>query len=131
MSSKELSNIWLQEYKLIPGTADIVDRLKNSLYEIIFLSDNVQERIDYLENKYPFLHKFNSGVFSHIAKTRKPDPVIYELALAEAINTSHECVYIDDKEELLEPAKALGMSTIHFKYPEQLEEELKKLGLIF
>ena len=105
--------------------------MKNSLYEIIFLSDNVQERIDFLEKKYSFLHKFNAWVFSHIAKTRKPDPVIYELALAEAINSSHECVYIDDKEELLEPAKALGMSTIHFKHPEQLEKELKKLWLTF
>jgi len=129
--SAELANIWLEEYKPIPGTAKIIDRLNKALYEIIFLSDNVQERIDYLQAKYPFLDKFKWGVFSHLVKTRKPDPKIYELALNEASNKAGECIYIDDKLELLEPAKLMWMKTIHFQTVEDLEKSLKDLGLKF
>ena len=80
----ELALIWLNGYVPIEGTVDIIKELKEKEYEIIYLSDNVQERIDYLEERYQFLQYFNSGVFSHIAGVRKPNPKIYQLALEES-----------------------------------------------
>ncbi|OVE74804.1 hypothetical protein BVX95_01025 [archaeon D22] len=129
--SKDLAKIWLEGYLPIEGTSEIIDRLGKSKYEIIYLSDNVQQRVDYLEKKYPFLNKFKDGIFSHLAHTRKPDPAIYKMVLEKSSNTASECVYIDDKEELLKPAKALGIKTIHFKDSIQLENSLKNLGLKF
>ena len=129
--SSELADIWFKGYKPIKGTVSIVDRLNIAGYEVIFLSDNVHERIDYLQKKYSFLHKFKAGVFSHIVKIRKPDLRIYQLVLKQASHPAKECVYIDDKAELLEPAKRIGMAVIAFENPLQLEKKLKKLGLKF
>ena len=127
-----IQKIWLEGYKPIEGTAKIVDRLRAAGYELIFLSDNVQERIDYLEREYPFINKFRDGVFSHREGTTKFDgPKLYELALQKASHPAIDCVYIDDKPQLLPPAERLGMKTIQFKSPAQLESELKRLGLKF
>lgn len=125
----ELSKLWLDGYEPISGTAKLVERLSAAGYEVLFLSDNAPDRVDYLESKYKFLGKFKGGVFSHVAKTRKPYEKMYTAALAIASHPAAQCVYIDDKPHLLEPAKHLGMYTIAFKSSEQVEHDLLQLGL--
>ncbi len=125
----DLALLWFLGYTPIEETVRIITQLREASYELLFLSDNVQERIEYLENKYHFLHHFKDGVFSHIAKTRKPDPAIYKLVLEKTSNLPEECVYIDDKEALLLPAQELGMKTICFQNPEQLRDDLKNFGV--
>ncbi len=129
--NRRLAPMWIQAYEPIQGTVEIVDRLNTAGYEMLFLSDNVQERIEYLEEKYPFRHRFKDGVFSHLAGTRKPDPKIYEMVLEKSSHPAQECLFVDDKPHFLEPAKMLGMSVIAFECPEQLEYELKSSGLDF
>ena len=127
----EIANIWLHAYEPIEGTVALVDRLRRARYEMLFLSDNVQERIDYLESTYGFLQRFEAGVLSHRVGLRKPDPRIYQLALAKASHPAVQCVFIDDKPRMLEPAKRLGMTVIAFENPGQLERDLQGLGLTF
>ena len=129
--SKELAHIWLGGYKLIKGTSTIIDRLNSAGYEVLFLSDNVQERVNYLEERYPFLDKFKDGIFSHLVHTRKPDLTIYKLVLEKSSNLAEECIYIDDKAELLKPAEKLGMNGILFESASQLVLALKDAGLEF
>ena len=126
---QELAEIWLNGYVPIEGTVDIIKELKENGYEILYLSDNVQERIDYIEEKYHFLQYFKSGVFSHIVGVRKPNPKIYQYALDESSNPAENCVYIDDKPNLLEEAQKLGMETIAFVNPEETRNKLRALGV--
>ena len=51
------------------------------------------------------------------------------MVLEKTKNQPFECVFIDDQERLLEPARKLGMHTLHFQNPRQLEEALIKLGI--
>ncbi len=125
----ELAEIWLSGYVPIEGTVKTIQNLKANGYELLFLSDNVQERIDYLTARYDFLDYFKDGVFSHLVGTRKPDIKMYKYALEKTKNKPEECVYIDDKENLLLPAKELGMKTIHFKNADYLNEKLIELGV--
>ena len=127
--NEELAEIWLSGYVPIEGTVEIVKQLEEQGYELLFLSDNVQERIDYLKERYDFLEHFKDGVFSHIVGTRKPDIMMYQYALDKTENNADECVYIDDKDNLLIPAQQLGMNTIHFKSAEELEKGLNQLGV--
>lgn len=128
-SMDELSKIWLDGYVPIEGTVEIIKELRENGYEILYLSDNVQERIDYIESKYHFLQYFKSGVFSHIVGVRKPNPKIYQYALDEASNPAENCVYIDDKPNLLEEAQKLGMATIAFIDAEETRRKLIELGV--
>lgn len=125
----ELADIWLSGYVPIKGTVQIIKTLKSNGYELLFLSDNVQERVDYLSEKYNFLVNFKDGVFSHLIGVRKPNIKIYEYALEKTKSKPEECVYIDDKADLLLPAEQLGMKTIHFRSAVYLKEKLMELGL--
>jgi HAD superfamily hydrolase (TIGR01509 family) len=128
-STEALSLIWCSSYRPDDGTVALVDRLKEAGHELLYLSDNTAERVAYLDEKYRFLQKFDEGIFSHIVKRKKPDPVIYQLLLDKASHPASACVYIDDKPEYLQPAKKLGMEVIVFKNAEQLETGLKELAL--
>ena len=127
----ELSKLWLDGYVPIEGTVNLTERLTKAGYEILFLSDNASDRVEYLESQYKFLGKFKGGVFSHVVKARKPHEKMYTAVLDIASSPASQCVYIDDKPHLLEPAKILGMATIPFQSPEQVENALTGLGLKF
>ena len=129
-SAAELSMTWCESYQPIQGTVRLVEQLRTADHQLLYLSDNTQERVAYLEEKYGFLKNFDDGVFSHLVRCKKPDPMIYEFVLAKALNPAAACVYIDDKPEYLEPAKQLGMGVIAFKSAGQLEVDLKRLGLL-
>ena len=52
--------------------------------------------------------------------------------VVQKINEKPEdCLFIDDVEENLEPAREMGIKTILFRSQEQLEEELKGIGVEF
>ena len=127
ISSEKLSQIWYSSYQPNEGVVRLVTRLKNVGYELLYLSNNTRERVAYLDEKYSFRQKFDDGIFSHVVKCKKPDPLIYQLLLAKASHPASACVYIDDKPEYLGPAKRLGMQVIAFKYASQLEKRLKEL----
>ena len=125
----QLNEMWVKAYVRIDGTAEIVRRD----YELpgtrcFFLSDNVQERVDFLEQKYHFTSEFDGGIFSHQVGMRKPEPAIYREALKIADAAPADCVYVDDKAELLVPAAELGLLIIQFKSPAQLAASLRQLG---
>lgn len=121
-----LNDIWLSSYEKVPEVAAFLRELRES-HKVFFLSDNTKERVGYLEGNYSFLSDFDGGVFSHEVGVRKPDPKIYLAALDVAQTKPEECIYIDNKEPLLVPAKELGMRTIHFQNVEQFKKDLARL----
>jgi epoxide hydrolase-like predicted phosphatase len=70
---------------------------------------------------------FDGVVISGDEGFRKPDPRMYRLG-AERIGASpHECVFVDDLEINLPPARELGMATVHHVAPAQTLAELDRL----
>ncbi len=130
VSSEKLSQIWYSGYRPNEDVVRLVTRLKNAGYELLYLSNNTRERVAYLDEKFSFRQKFDDGIFSHLVKCKKPDPLIYQLLLAKASHPANECVYIDDKPEYLGPPKNLGIKVIAFKDAFQLETRLRELLLL-
>jgi FMN phosphatase YigB (HAD superfamily) len=60
---------------------------------------------------------------------RKPDPAIYELLLERLGLPGHEVAYVDDWEDNLAPAAALGMRTVLFTTAPDCEKVLAELGI--
>lgn len=61
----------------------------------------------------------------------KPKPQIYQLALDLSQRQPEECVFIDDRSLNLESARRMGLHTIQFLNAEQVESDLRILGLEF
>lgn len=125
----DLENEWISYYELFEKTKEIIIKLKEK-YRVYYLSNNVKERAERLNEKFDYLKLFDGGVYSHEVKAIKPDPKIYEFTLNKAGFLANETVFIDDKESSLEPARKMGITAILFKSSEKLEADLKKLDLI-
>jgi putative hydrolase of the HAD superfamily len=69
---------------------------------------------------------FFSSCYLH---TRKPEEMIYRIALEVTQRPAKECVFIDDRPLNLENPRKLGMKTIHYQNAEQLRVELKNCGV--
>lgn len=128
--NKKLAEMWINSYTPIEGTINIIKQLKKKGIKLYFLSDNFKERAEYLQRRYNFLKNFTDGIFSYKVHMIKQDGTkIFELALEKTGEKPENIVYIDDKEKYVETAKKIGMNAICFKNPEQLDQELKNLGL--
>lgn len=60
---------------------------------------------------------------------RKPAAMFYERILAVIAARGEECLFVDDREENLVAARALGLAVIHYESAEQLRREIIAAGL--
>jgi putative hydrolase of the HAD superfamily len=78
---------------------------------------------------YPWavLPKFTDTVISSEIGIRKPDPRIYALAVERSGRAARDCVFVDDVEANLAPARALGIHTIHHQSAATTIAELDRI----
>ena len=127
LSTERLSEIWHSSYKPVEGMFGLLEKLSKR-HALYFLSDNTKERVEYL-SKYGFMKYFKGGLFSYEAGMTKDNPEIF-LALLEKFSIpASQSIYIDDKPEMVERAKGLGMEGIVFSGIEELEKALRELGV--
>ena len=114
----------------IPGTVDILHRLKQKGYPLYGLSNWSAETFPRARHKYPFFDLFDEIILSGDVKLIKPDPAIFNLLLNKIRYTAPECLLIDDSLPNIEAANKLGLVTIRFISPEQLQLKLQRLNLL-
>ena len=112
------------------GTVEILKRLKKAGYGLYGLSNWSAETFPYARQKYDFFHLFDDIVISGEVGSIKPEPEIFEILLQKAGRPAHECLFIDDALANVEQARRMGFITVHFLSAEQLEKELRTLGLL-
>lgn len=79
--------------------------------------------------KLPWVSGFEHCVWSHALFMAKPEPAIY-LKTAEALGTAPvNILFIDDREENIIAASAIGMQTVHFTDFAAFEREMRLRGL--
>ena len=100
-------------------------------YRLALLSNTDPIHMSNEEARFPFLRFFPIRIYSYRVGASKPDPVIYREALQACKVRAEEAVYIDDVAAYAEAAQRLGMSGIVFQSPEQLQSDLRKLGIQF
>jgi epoxide hydrolase-like predicted phosphatase len=112
---------------LNPATIDLIERLSTT-YRMAILTNNIRESRGRRERMLPPGY-FELVIDSSEVGLRKPDVEIYELLLARLDLEGPQVVYVDDFEENLAPAKALGMHTVLFTDATQCERALGALGV--
>jgi HAD superfamily hydrolase (TIGR01509 family) len=116
----------------IPGTADLVKRLKSSGYKVALVSDHAREWIAYYEEKFPINTLFEKRCYSFEEGLMKNMPRIYRRALAIAGAQPESTLYIDDR---LSNIGVATSSIVGIKYWHQftdaanLEEALKDFDI--
>jgi putative hydrolase of the HAD superfamily len=82
-----------------------------------------------MEATFSFFNYFPVRIYSCVVGSSKPNPVIYQDALRATKVKANEAVYIDDLEENVSAASALGMIGVHCAVPSTLTESLRKVGV--
>ncbi len=128
----EFDLVWDNRGKLVEPYAYAVawiEQLKASGLKVYLLSNYPRDVFTlHMEcGCFPFLDRVDGRVVSGFVKMVKPNADIYEYLLSEYGLAAGECVFVDDREENVETARALGMKGIVFQGYEQARSELDGL----
>jgi 2-haloacid dehalogenase len=116
----------------ITGSVEIFRRLKaTGKYKLYALTNWQAGLFDIALVRYNYLHWFDGRLVSGEEKMRKPFPAFYRLLLNRYQVSAGEALFIDDSLRNINAAKELGIHCIHFRSPEQLQDELFDMGIQF
>lgn len=116
----------------IPENVNVLRNLSNTNYELFGLTNWSQETFPYALENYDFFQLFNGKiVVSGDEKLVKPDPKIWHILIDRYQIQAEESVFIDDNAENIRVAGELGFKTVHVTNETKLDEELRKLGVLF
>ena len=115
---------------VIQPTVDILWTLKQQGYPLYGMTNWSSEKFWLVRPKYEFFDWFQATIVSGEVKLVKPDPRIFALFLDMTGRKAGECLLVDDSEENIAAARRLGFDAIHYRSPEQLERELRQMGVL-
>ena len=95
-------------------------------FKIAVLSNVIEPTYNVIQGS-GYYDLFDEVIASCKVGFAKPDIGIYTLALRRLNVTASESIFIDDKQRCLDPAIALGFSTILARNPQQIITDLGKL----
>lgn len=110
---------------------DVYELMKSlkARYKLGLLSNQIEDWLEGDIEKYGLREIMDAIVTSYGSRKFKPDKAVYEEVLRKLGEPPGECVFIDDMESNLQPARELGIKTILFKDTEQLKSGLISLGV--
>ncbi|NQU98028.1 HAD family phosphatase [Candidatus Woesearchaeota archaeon] len=107
---------------------NVAKTLKSKGYKVFILSNQMNSKTAAIRN-HNDLSFFDHCFFSNEIKMMKPDKDIFEYFIGKTHLNPNECIFIDDHERYLIPARELGFNTILFKNLEQLKKDLSSFGI--
>jgi putative hydrolase of the HAD superfamily len=116
-------NIHLQ---LNRAVLDYAEGLRQRGYTTAILS-NMIAPINWFISQRGDFKSFDPVILSSQVGYAKPDPTIYQLMLERLKLPPDQCIFIDNHERNLVPAKQLGMKVVLAKQPSQFIPEIERL----
>lgn len=107
--------------------ADAIEQLRRNGIPVAVLSNSWGAGPYDPYRPYDLAARFDAVVLSHEVGLRKPDPAIFELTADRLGMEPRQCAFIDDVAHYLEPARQLGMGTVHAVDPKTTVKELARL----
>jgi len=98
-------------------------------YRLALLSNVNILHFDYLKKEFTVFDVFHHLIASYEIGYRKPHPLIYRQALGTLEAEAGNVFYTDDRPELIEGARALGIRGFVFRGIEQLKQDLSSAGV--
>jgi epoxide hydrolase-like predicted phosphatase len=114
---------FLKALVFYPEIFDLVRRLRQKGIKTAVLSNNMETQERLIRERHGY-DNFDLVILSNRVGLRKPDPEIYKLAVKKLKVKFSECVYVDDIEKNLIPARELGIKTILVTNPKQVAKNV-------
>ncbi|MGA7622830.1 MAG: HAD family phosphatase [Candidatus Acidiferrales bacterium] len=105
-----------------------LEQIHSAGFKTAILSNMPTDMATHVRRTYPWIDYFDHHIFSGEVRSVKPEPEIYEHCIAALKVQPPEALFIDDRDENLEQARAVGIRTIRYQSVPQLRAELQTLG---
>jgi putative hydrolase of the HAD superfamily len=102
------------------------DATRTGRYFIGAINNEPAELNQYRIEAFDLRRNFQVFFSSCYVHSRKPEELIFRMALAVTQRPAEQCVFIDDRPLNLEAPRRLGMNPILYKDPAQLRGELRR-----
>lgn len=106
----------------IQENVELLPKLKEAGYRLYVLSNFGAEFFAATRARIPFLEEFDGLMISGEVRLLKPDPAIYLLLLHKFGLDPARTLFVDDRPENIEGARAVGIRGIRYERREQLDE---------
>lgn len=129
LTVEELNEIFNEANSTFQIRSEIIEYIEElkKKYKIALLSNFTNGLEHFLQEVFKIYHVFDVVVSSYNVKMAKPDPRIYEHTLEQLGVKAEEAIFIDDLEENIRGAEAVGIKGIVFKNSEQCKRDLEKI----
>ena len=118
--------IWMRAN---PIMMEWVLALKHHGLKIAVLSNMPIEISRYMRQNAPWFGDFDYVCFSAEVHLAKPEAAIFHASLKALRSRPEECLFIDDRPENVEAARALGMQALQFTSVQKLAADIKPYDL--
>jgi len=128
LNEHELAEFKLDFWKGERFNAELVQFIQTlrPRYKTGIISNAWSDARPVLNRKFDLDRYVDMTIYSAEVKCAKPDPRIYQLALAQLNVRADESVFVDDVLGNVEAAQALGMKGVQFKHTEQTIHEIRR-----
>lgn len=110
-------------------TVRLMEQLRTLGYPLYYLSDIAEDVLEMFQQKKRFMQYFTGGIASCEVKITKPDPRIFAKLVEVCKLDPAETIFIDDRQENVDAAAALGFTAILFTSALELRRTLLSLDL--
>lgn len=131
LAFEQFSEIWNRALDPNPIHQDSFLEKLSKNYRLALLSNTDPLHMSHAEGSFAFFRFFPNRIYSYSVGASKPNPLIYREALKACRVRAEEAVYIDDVSAYAEAARQLGLTGIVFQSPEQLQTDLRAIGIQF
>lgn len=131
LTFEQFTEVWNRSLDPNPIQSESFLEKLSKKYRLALLSNTDSIHMTEEEARFPFFRFFPVRIYSFRVGASKPDPVIYREALRACRVRAEEAVYIDDIAAYAEAAQRLGMTGLVFRSPQQLQSDLRALGVEF
>lgn len=127
-SLDEFAGIWRSIFRENTPMIDLGHRLA-ARYPVYFMTNASDLHVPWIFDAYPRLRFFKDYACSCYIGASKPDPAFYTRALERFGVDAASSLFIDDRPENVDAARALGFRCVLYQHPEQaVGETLRALG---
>lgn len=107
----------------------VIDALKEQGTRLVLLSNTCVSHIDHVRAQFDVLERFDDFILSYEVGSLKPEPEIFEHALAAIGCPPEDCFYTDDIAENIEAGRTFGLQASLFTTVAKLKTDLQDLGV--
>lgn len=125
---KDFVDIWNDIFWEDEAACKLARQLKSS-YRLFLLSNVNRLHFEHIHKKFAIIKIFDEIILSFMVGAIKPDRVIFEDVIKRAGGDREKILYIDDREDLIKEALAMGIDSIRFEGADKLKTALAEKGV--